>query len=57
MYSQNDKNISRLDNGLVIFSVVFIKTGTDNSCEETICRPLRRKTTKKRKRTCQTEVH
>ena len=31
---------------MVIFSVVFIKTGTDNSCEETICRPLRRKTTK-----------
>ena len=34
---------------MVIFSVVFIKTGTDNSCEETICRPLQRKTTKKRK--------
>ena len=34
---------------MVIFSVVFIKTGTDNSCEETICRPLQHKTTKKRK--------
>ena len=34
---------------MVIFSVVFIKMGTDNSCEETICRPLQCKTTKKRK--------